>query len=257
MTEFIHTERTAGGVEILTLNRPAKRNALNYGMADEIIDAFTRCNVDERCRAIVMTGAGNKAFCAGMDLSVTEQFDGAAAADWMNRLRALYTAIRSFDKPHVAAVNEIAAGAGYQLALLADVRVGHPATRMSQPEINVGMPSLIGAQLMLPMLGLSRTTELTLTGRVMDADETARLGLISRMAKVGTLMEESLTLAEELASKPPTAFRLTKKRFRDITQPDLEAAFEDAAKIQQEAFATGEPQRVIQQYFSTRRARSE
>ena len=252
MSEFITEERQADGIYVITLNRPQKRNALNYGMADEIVEAFGRLNGDPDCRAIIMTGAGDKAFCAGMDLSVAETFDGAAAADWMPRLRALYVAMRAFDKPYIAAVNAIAAGAGYQLALLADVRVGHPGTRMSQPEINVGMPSLIGAQLMLPMLGLSRTAELTYSGRTMDAEEVSRIGRVTRMAGDGALMDEAITVVDELASKPPVAFRLTKKRFRDLTQPEVNAAFSEAAKIQQEAFSTGEPQRVIEAHFKAR-----
>ena len=128
-----------------------------------------------RCKAVIMTGAGERAFCAGQDLEETEKFQsGIEGANWFQSWRDFYNAIRDLDKPCLAALNGVAAGSAFQAVMLTDVRVGHPGVRMGQPEINAGIPSVTGPMLMLPRIGLARTMELTLTGRMMEAEE-ARL----------------------------------------------------------------------------------
>tara|TARA_Y100001970_G_scaffold294368_1_gene451844 strand:+ start:29554 stop:30327 length:774 start_codon:yes stop_codon:yes gene_type:complete len=244
MDSFIK-EEAYEGITVLTLSRVEKRNALNYRMANEIIDTLEKLTKSDDCKAVVITGSGSKAFCSGMDLNNLAKFDEIEATNWVTNLQKLYTTIRMFDKPLIAAINGIAAGAGYQIALLADIRIGCPNTKMSQPEINVGLPSLLGAHLMLPFLGLSKTTELTYTGRTMDSDEVLQLGLISKIVSSEKLLEESIDYAEDLASKSPLAFRKTKEQLRKITQPGLDKLFTEAKRIQSEAFSTGEPQKII------------
>ena len=239
-------------IALVLLDRPDVRNALNNELIDEVAEALRLLNRDKDCRAVVLSGSGDRAFCAGMDLDVVRQLDADSCADWLVRLKKLYEAVRGLDKPCVAAVNGVAAGAGYQLALLADLRVGHSGARMGQPEINVGLASILGAHIMAPFLGHARTVELTLSGRLMDGEECFRLGLFNHLVDADEVRGIAFETAQQLAQKSPTAMRLTKRRFRDDGQPAFDAAFEAATRSQREAYNSGEPQRVIAEYFAKR-----
>jgi enoyl-CoA hydratase len=139
--------------------------------------------------------------------------------------------------------------------MLTDVRVGHPGTRMGQPEINAGIPSVLGPMLMIERLGLSRTIELTLTGRMMDGDECQRIGLIHHLVAQAELMAKAREVAALLASKPRIAMRLCKQRFCEVTQPAFDEAFATGQRYQEEAFASGEPQQAMTRFFAERSAR--
>src|SRR5215813_3152075 len=167
------------GLATLTLNKPHKLNAWDTPMRAEIAEVLRSWNRERRVRAVVMTGACERAFSAGQDLDETEKFQsGSDGANWFQSWRDFYNSIRELDKPCLAALNGVAAGSAFQAAMLTDVRVGHPGVRMGQAEINSGIPSVTGPMLMLPRIGLSRTVELTLTGRMMDAEECRAIGLI-------------------------------------------------------------------------------
>ena len=127
---------------------------------------------------------------------------------------------------------------------------------MGQAEINSGIPSVTGPMLMLPRIGLSRTIELTLTGRMMNAEECHAIGLIHHLVeRPEQVIEKTREVAEEMAAKPPIAMRLTKARFRQVTQPAFEEAFKNGGAYQAEAFASGEPQAAMRAFFAARRAR--
>lgn len=251
MAEIITVERQ-GAIGIVTLNRPEVRNALNYELVEQAREALTDLNADESCRALVLTGAADKAFCAGMDLHVVRELNADTVGDWMTRLKGLYEAIRGLDKPCVAALNGVAAAAGYQVALLADIRVGHAGVRMGQPEINVGLASLLGTHIMYPFLGHARTVELSLTGRLMDAEECFRLGLLQHLVAAEAVLDKALEVASELAEKPPIAMRITKQRLREVSQADFDATFEAAVSLQIEAYNAGEPQRAMAKFLDKR-----
>jgi len=237
---------------VVLLNRPDLRNAINYQLIDEVEETLSALNQDNSCQAIVLSGVGERAFCAGMDLNVARGLDADSSADWMVRLKRLYESVRWLDKPCVAAVNGAAAGAGYQLALLADLRVGHKGVRFGQPEINVGLASILGAHIMAPFLGHARTVELTLSGRLMDGEECFKLGLFNHLVDASEVRAKAIARAKELATKPPTAMRLTKQRFREDSQAAFDATFEIAARLQRKAYASGEPQRVMAEYFANK-----
>ncbi|MER5363515.1 enoyl-CoA hydratase/isomerase family protein, partial [Streptomyces sp. NPDC002785] len=161
----------------VTLNRPDKLNAWTGGMRSQLVAALDSLGADERCRAVVLTGAG-RAFCAGQDLAETAAIDPddhAAAEAWIDDFGRLFRAVRSLDKPVVAAVNGVAAGSGFQFALLADFRIGHATVRMGQPEVLSGIPSITGIWAMRGILGRAKTTEFALGGRLVDGAEAERL----------------------------------------------------------------------------------
>lgn len=253
MYEFINVE-TDGAVAVLTLNRPEVLNAWHSKMRGEIGAALDALNGNDAVRAIIMTGAGDRAFSAGQDLNETKTFDAERAERWIDEWKAMYGAIRGLDKPLIAALNGVAAGSAFQVALQADIRVGHPGTRMGQPEINSGIPSTLGPWLMREMLGLARTIELTLSGRMMGGEECHRLGLINHLVVRDQVMTKAREIAEALAAKPTIAMRLNKRRFREVTQPGFDEALEAGHRIQAEAYASGEPQAMMERFFAVRAA---
>ncbi len=253
MAEFILSEKK-GAVGIITLNRPQILNAWNTAMREELSATLTAMEEEAEVRAIILTGAGDRAFGAGQDLNETKTFDPDRAELWMGEWERLYDRIRSLSKPIIAALNGVAAGSAFQVALLCDIRVGHPGVTMGQPEINSGIASSTGPWIMREHIGLARTIDLTLTGRMMDADECYRIGVISRLVPQDKVMSESLALAELLASKPPVAMRLNRKRFREMTSEGFHDCLAAGVRIQREAYATGEPARMMEEFLARKAA---
>lgn len=254
MFKFIKTEEI-DKIGIITLNRPDVLNAWHKAMRDEISAALETYENDQAIRAIVLTGMGDRAFCAGQDFGEAKNFDPEGAEGWIEEWRSLYGLIRSLSIPLIAALNGVAAGSGFQVALLADIRIGHPGVRMGQPEINSGILSITGPWIMKEMLGLSRTIELTLSGRMMDADECQHIGLIHKLVPREDLMNESIRMARMLAEKPPVAMRLDKQRFREVTEASFQEALDAAVRYHHESYATGEPQAIMKKFLAEHAAR--
>lgn len=251
MHEYLIIERR-NNIGVITLNRPEVLNAWHSAMRRELTSALNEFDEDAQIRAVVLTGAGDRAFSAGQDLNETKTFDTERAGEWIEEWRRLYGAIRGMTKPLIAALNGVAAGSAFQVALQCDVRVGHSRSRMGQPEINSGIASTLGPWLMKEMLGLSRTIELTLTGRMMDGEECHRIGLIHYLVTPEEVLAKAMEIAAELADKPPVAMRLNKRRFAEVTQPGFEDALAAGTRIQKEAYASGEPQRMMEAFFAER-----
>ncbi|AXK36339.1 enoyl-CoA hydratase/isomerase family protein [Streptomyces armeniacus] len=239
----------------VTLDRPGKLNAWTAGMRAELVAALDALGADEHCRALVLTGAGS-AFCAGQDLAETAAFDPgdhAAAEAWIDDFGRLFRAVRNLDKPTVAAVNGVAAGSGFQYALLADLRIGHPGSRMGQPEVLSGIPSITGIWAMWNVLGRAKTTEFALSGRLVDGTEAHRLGLLTRLAAEDEVKAEARAEAQRLVELPPGAVALTKGRIRELDDAALDEALDAAKKVHTAAYATGEPQREMARFLAGRR----
>lgn len=244
-----------GAVGFLTLNRPQILNAWNAPMRTRLVEGLEELEANQAVRAIILTGAGDRAFGAGQDLNETKTFDPDRAEAWMHEWERLYDRLRSLSKPIIAALNGVAAGSAFQVALLCDLRIGHDGVTMGQPEINSGIASVTGPWIMKEMIGLARTIDLTLTGRMMDADECFRIGLINRIVPKDKVMEASLALAEELAAKAPVAMRLNKARFREVTEESFRECLAAGIRTQREAYATGEPARMMEAFLAKRAAR--
>ncbi|MDA0675002.1 MAG: enoyl-CoA hydratase/isomerase family protein [Proteobacteria bacterium] len=255
MTDSVLVARDSD-IAIVTLNRPERLNAWDTPMRESIRDHLAKLNGDDAVRAIIVTGAGDRAFCAGQDLEETQKLSsGKAGADWFQSWKAFYGAFRDLDKPLVAAVNGVAAGSAFQVAMLCDILVGHKDARMGQPEINSGIPTVLGTWLMRDRIGLSRTTELTLTGRMMDGDECHRIGLFHYLVTKDQVMAKAKEIAALMAAKPAIAMRLNKRRLREITQAGFEDAIQAGKPIQAEAYQSGEPQRHMAAFFAERAKR--
>jgi enoyl-CoA hydratase len=184
-----------------------------------------------------------------------DDFDGARAETWIGEWEDYYDAMRSFYKPLVVALNGTAAGSAFQVALLGDIRIAHEGVKMGQPEINSGIASVTGPWLMREMLGMSRTIELTLTGRMMDASECHAIGLVHHLVPQSDVFQKALGVAQELAAKPPVAMRLDKTRFREVSEASFRETIQAAVRIHHESYASGEPARMMEAFFAERSAR--
>lgn len=247
--------RVSGRVGVITLNRPNVLNAWNAAMRQDLIAAFDAMEENADVGAVVVTGAGDRAFGAGQDLNETKTFDPDRAEEWIGEWERLYHRVRTLSKPVVAALNGVAAGSAFQFSLLMDLRVGHAGVTMGQPEINSGITSTTGPWIMREILGLARAIDLTLTGRMMDAAECERIGLINRLVPRETVMDEAMALAAELAAKPPLAMRLNRDRFREMTEAGFRDCLEAGVRNQRISYASGEPARMMEQFFAVRAAR--
>lgn len=243
MNDAIQVQIEAG-VATVTLCRPEASNAVNATLRAGLTQALTALNRSPEVAAVLITGAG-RSFCAGQDLHEATTLDAVSVVGWQEHQRAMFQAIRDLDKPCVAALNGAAVGAGFQIALCADLRVAHAGVRLGQPEVRAGLASIVGSYLMSLHLGLSKNTELSLGGKLIDATQAHALGLVHELAAPEQVLPRARHLALELVALPATAFRLTKQRFRETTQAGFDAACAAGARLQAECYATGEPQRVL------------
>ncbi len=212
----------SGGVLTITLNRPARRNALNPLAYAEIEAAFRAADADDRVRAVVVTGA-DPAFCSGEDVKEMMTGGPRAPADPGTKRRATPAAMAALEctKPVIAAVNGAAVGWGMELALYADIRIASERAQFAELFVKRGLVCDVGGLLRLPALvGPARAAELLFTGDVIDAAEAARIGLVSEIVAHGALLERATALAARIAANPPLAVRALKEGLRKTAYGD-------------------------------------
>lgn len=239
-------------VGLITLNKPHKLNAWDREMRADIVAALRRFDVEPTVGAVVMTGAGDRAFSAGQDFAEAHDFDEEAAEAWIREWETFYGTLRRLSKPIVMALNGTAAGSAFQVALLGDIRVGHDEVRMGQPEINAGIASITGPWIMKEMLGMSRTIELTLTGRMMPMDECHRIGLVHHVVPRHEVLARAIEVAGELAAKAPLAMKLDRAWFADMTEAAFRHTIDAAIKAHRQSYASGEPARNMKAFMAKR-----
>jgi enoyl-CoA hydratase/carnithine racemase len=240
------------GVSVITLDRPARMNAVSQALREQLIDALTAANQDERVRAVVITGSGDRAFCAGQDLDEASDVDWRRIVPWLNAQRAMYQAVRDLDKPCVAALNGTAAGAGFQIALCADWRIAAPEIRIGQPEVKAGLASIVGSYLMTLHVGLTHNVQLSLSGELINGQRAYEIGLVTELTTPEKVLAAALKRAQVLAALPATAIRLSKQRFRAMTQPGFDDACVAGIRAQLECYAQGEPQEAMSRFLAAR-----
>jgi enoyl-CoA hydratase/carnithine racemase len=203
------------GILLLTVNRPARMNSMTVEMFGEI-RAAARALRDSQARALIITGAGDRAFCAGFDLAEIEVITRMGVREFL-RFEELATgglaAIRELPFPVIAAVHGAAAGGGLSLALAADIRLASPAAKFSAAFVKVGLSAgELGTSWQLTRLvGPGRAAEIAYTGRTVDAAEAERIGLVNRVVPAEELLGEALSLARQIAGNSPGGVRMSKR----------------------------------------------
>ena len=229
MPAALRVDRHDGGIVLLTLALPDKRNAMTTELTQEWAEAVASLKGDRSVRCVVVTGEG-RAFCAGGDVSWLAAEPDATPAELRDRMLPFYTtwlSLRALDVPSIAAVNGAAVGAGGALALSCDIRYAGASARFTVPFAQLGMAAGMTTTFLLPeVVGLAHARELLLTGRVVDAPEMLRLGLASAVYDDDVLLERTLEHAAQVASGAPVA-----QRFHKIALADGgHATFEDALR---------------------------
>ncbi|HJP58235.1 MAG TPA: enoyl-CoA hydratase-related protein [Gemmatimonadales bacterium] len=203
-----------GAVEILTLNRPDKRNALNTALRTALIAALDELAGDVGVRVIVLTGAGDRAFVAGADVTEFTGRDVAAQAASM-QARRVYDVVAASERPLVAAINGACLGGGLELALACDIRIASTTARFGQPEVNLGLIPGGGATQRLPrVVGLGAALRLILTGEPVDAAEALRMGLVEEVTEPEDCLERAIAVAERIARNSPVAVAAARRATR-------------------------------------------
>ena len=200
-----------GGVVVLTIDRPEALNALDVPTLEGLRDRLLELREDTGARAVVLTGAGDRAFAAGADIKYMSGLDPARAREWGELGHDVGELLETGPLPTLAAVNGFALGGGCELALACDVRYASRTAKLGQPEINLGIiPGWGGTQRLARVCGLGVAKDLILTGRTVDAEEALRVGLVSAVFDPAELMDRTLETARLLASKSPVALRAAK-----------------------------------------------
>jgi enoyl-CoA hydratase len=193
-----------GAVTLVTLNRPQALNALNSEVLRELTDVFATYDADAGQRCLVLTGSGEKAFAAGADIK--EMQPQGFADMYSSDFFAGWEKVTATRKPWIAAVNGFALGGGCEVAMMADFIIAADSAKFGQPEIKLGVtPGMGGSQRLTWAVGKAKAMEMCLTGRMMDAEEAERSGLVAKVVPAAQLIEEALKTAEAIAAMPPLA----------------------------------------------------
>ena len=244
--ENILVERPEGapGVALLTINRPRKLNAISMATLREMEAAIEALAVDSGVRALVITGAGERAFAAGADISEIQGLHGASGGMEMSRFgQRVFGRLEAMPKPVIAAINGYCFGGGFELALAADVRVAADTAQFAQPEIDLGIiPGFGGTQRLPRVVGRDRAKKLMMTGERFSAAEAYRLGVIDHIAPADQLMLQALNLAAFLAAKAPIALALIK----EAVNLGMDGRLQDGLELESQLFgrATATTDRV-------------
>ena len=250
MSELTHLrlERPSSGVALLVLDNPDLRNAMSDEMTASWVRAIDELASDRSLRAVVVTGEGS-AFCSGGNTSWIASEPDATVDHLRTRMIGFYRAwlsIRKLEVPTIAAVNGASIGAGLCLALACDIRYAAAGAKLGAPFVKLGMhPGMAGTYLLPQIVGAAHARDLLLTGRVVEAEEALRLGLVSRVIDREVFLDEVLAAAAGIAATAPIASRLTKLALADGGHADFESCLQWEAMAQPITLATADLQEGI------------
>lgn len=249
-----------GGVLTITLNRPDRLNAITMRLWDELESAAQAAADDPSVRCVILTGAGERGFCAGRDLDELQYSGGEPLTrERLDRMqRVLIPCLVEMPKPVIAAVNGVAAGAGLALALAADVRVASDTARFTVAFLKVGLVPDAGAIWLLPRaVGYPKALELCASSDVVDAAEALRIGLVNQVVPAGALREVAAAMAGRMAAMPPVTVGATKRLLQQAMLGNLENALDLETSAQMPMLASYDHQEGLAAFRERRPPRFE
>ncbi len=239
-------------VALVTLNAPEKRNAIDLEMVQGLHRVLDELVEGAEVSALVLTGAGEKAFAAGADIAQLKERKAPEALSAINS--ALFKKLDDLPIPSIAAVRGYALGGGCELAIACDLRVIGESAKMGQPEVSLGIIPGAGGTYRLPRLvGLGIARELVYTGRILDAQECLRIGLANRLVPDAQVVDQALALAREIASRGRLAVRLAKATMNAIARPGEAAAVTLESLAQAVLFETEDKHRRMEEFLSRKK----
>ena len=243
----------AGRVAYVTVNNPAKRNALGMPGKKAIAETCGRLAQDERLRAVVITGAGDRSFIAGADIAEMKDLDAEGARAEHTLTHVANESLHVLPVPVVARINGWCLGFGMELAAACDIRVGADTAKFGMPEVRVGIPSGMEANLLPRLIGWGKTAELVLTGDIIDAAEAHRCGFLQRLVPAAELDAAVEQVVASILLGGPRVIRSQKRLMRDWERLSLEDGIRAGIEACVEARSTDEPQRMMAAFIARKR----
>jgi enoyl-CoA hydratase len=242
------------GIGIVTINRPQAANAMNDQAYAELLHLFQEIEQNNDVRVVIITGAGEKAFVAGTDITNMAKLSTAEARAFAYKLKKTFDLIWNLDKPIIAAVNGYALGGGAELAMSADIIIASENAKFGQLEINVGIiPGSGGTQRLQRLIGINRAKELIYTGKMIDAKTAYEYGLVNKVVPLADLMKESRALAATLLEKSSAILKLAKSAINNGSNVDLNTGLNIEVECFSQCFATEDQKECMQAYIEKRK----
>jgi enoyl-CoA hydratase/carnithine racemase len=246
-----HRER--GRVARIAVDNTARLNILNSTLIEQLASTVDSLRDDERLRALVLTGAGDRAFIGGADINEMVSLDEQSARAFITRLHHACAALRNLPVPVIARISGYCLGAGLEVAASCDIRVATERSRFGMPEVRVGIPSVIEAALLPRLVGRGQAARLVYTGEMMTASEAYACGLIEKAVGEDGLDEAVNRWVEAILTSGPRAIRLQKELLREWERLSLDEAIERGIESFARAYQSDEPSRLMNRFLSRKR----
>ena len=251
--ETISVDRR-GPVAVLVINRPHKLNALNSEVHSESVAALDELRRDNGVRVVVITGAGEKSFVAGADISEFRERTPITQRDGFLHESTLFNSLDTFPKPVIAMINGFCLGGGNEVALACDIRVCSENAKFSQPEINLGLiPGGGGTQRLTRLIGEGRSMEIMLTGDMIDAQTAYNFGLVNHVYPASELEAKTMELANKIAEKAPIALQLAKEAVKFASRSNLDEGLRREVDLFALCFSTEDKQEGVSAFLEKRK----
>lgn len=250
--EFV-SYKSENFIGVLTINRPNALNALNSKVLDELRETFDKIDL-ETTRVVIITGAGEKSFVAGADISEMSTASVAEAEKFGKKGNDVFRKIETFSLPVIAAINGFALGGGCELAMSCDIRICSENAVFGQPEVGLGItPGFGGTQRLPRIVGLGKAKELIYAGNNIKAEEAFRIGLVNHVYPLENLMEEAMKLAGKIAKNAPIAVRASKKAINTGIDIDMDRAIIVEEKLFSSCFETEDQKEAMKAFLEKRK----
>jgi enoyl-CoA hydratase len=242
-----------GFVAKIIIDHQARLNVLNTPLIDQLIDTVNATSADDRLRVLILTGAGDRAFIGGADISEMANLDSSSARGFISRLHEACRAIRDVPVPVIARISGYCLGAGLEIAASCDLRIAAEHSTFGMPEVRVGIPSVIEAALLPRLIGFGKAAELVYTGESIPSSEAIKCGLIGKVVPLNELDQSVESWTRAILQAGPRAIRLQKALLREWERLPLDGAIEKGIEYFAAAYDRDEPQRLMHAFLQRKR----
>ncbi|QDI90335.1 enoyl-CoA hydratase/isomerase family protein [Salicibibacter halophilus] len=252
MTEFLLYERNEN-IEWITLNNPQKLNSLYRSTVRELGSHLREISTDEQLATVIITGMGEKSFCAGMNVDEFNGLTPQSARELMEELKELLQIVRTMPQAVIVAINGYCIGAAMELAMAADLRIASKNAMFAMPEINLGIPSVLDSVLLQQHVGLSLAKEMLLIGESVSVDRINDYGFINKVVELGNLRDEAEAYARRISENDRKTVATQKQLFETWQNSSLDIAIKDSIDQFALSFTTDVPQKRLNEFHASKK----